>query len=75
MKTVQLDVAGMSCGHCVTTVRSALIAVEGVHEADVSLPGGRATVRADDGVEGVKLVQAVEQSGYRANLAGTGAGR
>jgi copper chaperone CopZ len=75
MKTVQLDVSGMSCGHCVATVRSALIAVEGVHEADVSLSAGRATVRADDGVEDLKLVQAVEQSGYRAALAGTGAGR
>jgi copper chaperone CopZ len=75
MKRIELEVSGMSCGHCVTTVRSALTAVEGVHEADVSLPGGRATVRADDGVEEVKLVQAVERSGYRATLAGTGAGR
>jgi copper chaperone CopZ len=72
MKTIQLQVEGMSCGHCVATVRSALIAVEGVQEADVSLPERRAVVRADDGVEALTLVEAVDRSGYRAALARTG---
>jgi copper chaperone CopZ len=66
MKTIQLKVSGMTCGHCVQTVRSALTVVEGVQDVDVSLPDGRATVRADDGLEPSTLVSAVEQAGYGA---------
>jgi copper chaperone CopZ len=66
VKTVDLEISGMSCGHCVETVRSALTAVQGVHGADVSLPDGRATVRVDDAVEERTLVSAVERAGYRA---------
>ena len=74
MKTVQLDVSGMSCGHCVQTVRSALIAVQGVHDAEVSLPDGRARVRADDTVSEEALVRAVRQAGYEAAATRTAAG-
>jgi copper chaperone CopZ len=69
MKTIKLEVSGMSCGHCVATVRSALIAVEGVHGAEVSLPDGHATVRADDTLDEGKLVQAVRQAGYQTTAA------
>ena len=65
MKTVELDVTGMSCGHCVATVRSALTVVEGVRSVEVSLPG-RAVVQADDGVDKDTLVGAVERAGYQA---------
>ena len=65
MKTIELDVSGMSCGHCVSTVRSALTAVQGVRSVEVSLPS-RAVVRADDGVDERQLVSAVERAGYQA---------
>ena len=65
MKTVELDVTGMSCGHCVTTVRSALTVVEGVRSVEVSLPG-RAVVQADDTLDPETLVGAVEGAGYQA---------
>ena len=68
MKTVELSVPDMSCGHCVTTVMSALTVVEGVAEVDVSLEGKKATVRADDAVADGALVKAVEQAGYAASL-------
>ena len=41
-----LEVDGMMCGHCVSTVHAALVGVPGVASADVDLDGGRATVRA-----------------------------
>lgn len=69
MKTVELDVSGMSCGHCVATVRSALAAVEGVRSVDVSLPR-RAVVQADAPLDEAALVRAVERAGYRAAAAG-----
>lgn len=68
MKTVELKVSGMSCGHCLNTVRSALAMVQGVADADVSLEAGQATVRADDAVAEDALVKAVERSGYSAAL-------
>ena len=40
-----LEVDGMMCGHCVSTVHAALVGVPGVASADVDLDGGRATVR------------------------------
>jgi copper chaperone CopZ len=68
MKTIELNVEGMSCGHCVTTVKSALTVVQGVQQVDVSLEGKKATVRADDAVADGALVEAVEQAGYAASL-------
>lgn len=69
MKTIELDVTGMSCGHCVATVRSALTVVQGVRAVEVSLPS-RAVVRADDAVDEQALVGAVERAGYQASPAG-----
>ena len=70
MKTVELRVPSMSCAHCVATVRSALTAITGVAEVDVSLPEKKATVRADDAVADGALVNAVEAAGYPATLRG-----
>ena len=66
MKTVELNVPDMSCGHCVATVKSALAVVQGVDEVDVSLERKRATVRAEDTVADGVLVEAVRQAGYSA---------
>ena len=68
MKKIELNVSGMSCGHCVEAVRSALIAVEGVEDVGVSLADGNASVRAHDGADEEGVVQAVERAGYKAVL-------
>ena len=39
-----LEVDGMMCGHCVSSVHAALVGVPGVASADVDLDGGRATL-------------------------------
>jgi copper chaperone len=62
MKTVELQVQGMSCGHCVKAVREALTGVEGVQRADVEL--GRAQVECDDTVPRDALVAALTDAGY-----------
>ncbi len=66
MKTVELNVPDMSCGHCVATVKSALAVVRGVDEVDVSLERKRATVRAEDTVADGVLVEAVRKASYSA---------
>jgi copper chaperone CopZ len=45
MDKLALTIDGMSCGHCVASVRKALAAVPGVHVDDVAI--GTATVSYD----------------------------
>jgi copper chaperone len=68
MKQLKLEVAGMSCGHCVNAVREALIAVPGVKVEHVSI--GSATVAFDEAKVTVgDLVDAVSDAGYEASEA------
>lgn len=64
-KTIELDITGMTCDHCVRAVTDALKDVEGVQEAVVSLDEKRAVVTAEE-VEIPALIAAVEEEGYEA---------
>lgn len=66
-KTVHLDVGGMTCGHCVSTVEQALKGVRGVRSVDVDLERNEAVVVADDDADVGALVAAVNETGYEAN--------
>jgi copper chaperone len=71
MATTTLKIKGMSCGHCVHTVKSALEAVDGVEEARVDLRGARAVVDFDDDLTTpVDLARAVTAEGYPAEEVG-----
>lgn len=69
MKTIHLDVQGMSCGGCVKNVTAALTRVPGVSTVNVDLPAGRATVTGDLPQGGDPLVLASTAAGYPAKLA------
>lgn len=56
-------VAGMTCDHCVLSVREEVAEVAGVREVDVDLASGRLTVRGEQVVDGA-VARAVEQAGY-----------
>ena len=64
----ELNVTGMSCGHCVKAVEGALRAVPGVEGAQVSLEGSKATVQGNADVQA--LIAAVKEEGYGAEVAG-----
>ncbi|HEF4776728.1 TPA: copper ion binding protein, partial [Burkholderia multivorans] len=66
--TVLLDIDGMTCASCVSRVEKALAKVPGVTHASVNLATERATVEASADVSAARLVEAVEQAGYRATL-------
>ena len=66
MNTIQLQVTGMSCGHCVAAVTKALKAVPGTQDAQIDLASGRATVQGSATPEA--LVKAVADEGYGATL-------
>ena len=71
MQTIELEIMGMSCGHCVTGVTQALLGVPGVVHADVSLSQNHAHVEHDGSTKVEALLAAVEEEGYQANLART----
>jgi len=63
---VAIPVEGMTCGHCVATVRQALEAVPGVKSAAVDLATGRAEVVTDPPTaDRTPLEAAIEAVGYR----------
>ena len=64
----KLEITGMSCGHCVSHVKSALEGVEGVSQADVSLENHEAEVTLSDQVVDEHLIAAVEAAGYQAEV-------
>jgi Cu+-exporting ATPase len=65
LQTVEIPVAGMTCGNCARTVERKLSAGPGVTSAHVDLAGGTATVDFDaDRTNLTALVHAIEQLGY-----------
>ena len=64
---IELNVTGMTCGHCKAAVEKALLAVPGVERADVDLEAGKARVEGDP--DPGALVDAVEDEGYDAAVA------
>lgn len=64
MKTLTLEIEGMSCGHCLNAVNRSLSALTGVVVQSVQL--GRATVAFDpDTIEAPRIAEAVEEAGFR----------
>lgn len=63
-----LNVEGMSCNHCVASVRKALEGLDGVREADVSLEDKKARVELDKDLADQVLVKAVEDAGFSAKI-------
>ena len=57
-KTIKIK--GMMCNHCVSTVKKALSAINGVEEVEVSLENGTAEVKAISTVTNEDLKNAIE---------------
>ena len=73
VQTITLSIDGMSCGHCVASVRGALGAVPGVEIRDVRI--GAAELGIDDAAAPAihAALAAVRDAGYDAALAPAGA--
>ena len=63
MKSHELTIQGMTCGHCVMHVKQALDAVDGLEVEDVQI--GRARVWFDDEKVAKVLSEKVEEAGYK----------
>lgn len=72
MDTLNLTIAGMSCGHCVGQVTNTLSKLEGVTVESVRI--GSAAVQYDPGVQSPQdIAAAVTDAGYEAAPAGSAA--
>jgi copper chaperone len=67
--SIELNVTGMTCGHCKAAVETALKNVEGVNLVQVDLASGKANVEGAH-VNTDALIAAVIEEGYSAQLAG-----
>ena len=65
MSTVTVRVNGMSCGHCVSSVREEVGAIPGVTAVDVDLASGKVTIDSEHQVEAEAIQSAVEEAGYQ----------
>jgi copper chaperone len=65
MSTVSVTVAGMTCGHCATSVREEVGSIPGVKSVGVDLATGEVTVDSDAPVESAAIRSAVEEAGYQ----------
>ncbi|MBP1948626.1 copper chaperone CopZ [Virgibacillus litoralis] len=62
---ITLDVKGMTCGHCKSSVKGALEELKGVTSVEVDLGSGKVDVTYDDALVKVEdMHEAIEDQGY-----------
>lgn len=65
METQTLTVPDISCDHCKMSIEDATIALAGVTDSDVDIPGKTVTVTYEAGQVGLAdIVSAIEEQGY-----------
>ncbi|MBH5146213.1 heavy-metal-associated domain-containing protein [Rhodococcus erythropolis] len=64
MTTAEYTVSGMTCGHCVGSVKEEIGNIAGVTAVDVDLASGRVVVTSDAPVSAADVVAAVDEAGY-----------
>jgi copper chaperone len=64
-RTIEINVGGMSCEHCVAAVGKAVRSVPGVTEARVDLKTG--TVLVEGSFDQAQVIAAIKSAGYEAS--------
>jgi copper chaperone len=57
-------VTGMTCGHCVSSVKAEVGRIDGVTGVEVDLAAGTVTVTADGPIDDAAVAAAVDEAGY-----------
>jgi copper chaperone len=65
MSSMRITVAGMTCGHCATSVREQVGSIRGVKAVDVDMNTGEVIVDCDAPVEPAAIKRAVDEAGYQ----------
>lgn len=66
MATSEYQVTGMTCGHCETSVREEVGAIDGVEQIDISAATGRLVVTSTKPIDDAAVLAAVDEAGYSA---------
>ncbi len=65
-KTITLTVKGMSCEHCVTTIKNKLMEEEGVSKVKINLKSGKTKVTYYvESIDRNQIKQIIEELGYK----------
>ena len=64
MQKTEIEISGMTCGHCAASITKELAAVPGVHVLEVNHATGKAIVEGEASEE--NLVAAIDKAGYQA---------
>jgi len=64
MATSTYTVTGMTCGHCVGSVKKDIGKIDGVTGVEVDLASGLVTVESAASVADADVVAAVDEAGY-----------
>jgi copper chaperone len=66
MSETTINIEGMSCQHCVMSVKKAIGALKGIEQSEVSL--GNAVIKYDDSkVKKEEIETAIEKAGFKVN--------
>lgn len=64
---IELEVTGMTCGHCESRVSNALLTIEGVKKAVADHEANKAVVTVKQGkADRAALIDAIKEAGYEA---------
>ncbi|WP_174188393.1 copper ion binding protein [Nocardia barduliensis] len=63
--TTTVTVTGMTCGHCVSSVREEVGKISGVTRVDVDLQTGRVDISSDGPIQLAAVADAVDEAGYQ----------
>jgi copper chaperone len=67
-ETIEFNVTGMTCDHCVHAVTTAVEGVAGVSAVQVSLDNKKASVQGD-AIDTAAVIAAIAEEGYGASVA------
>jgi copper ion binding protein len=65
MCSTTYTVSGMTCGHCVGSVKEEVTQIAGVSSVDVDLATGQVTVTSENELDRAQVQRAVEEAGYQ----------
>lgn len=64
-EVINLSVEGMSCNHCVMSIKTSVGALDGVENVDVDLAGKKVTVEYNpEKVQAQNIKDTIEDQGY-----------
>ncbi|QIS06197.1 copper ion binding protein [Nocardia brasiliensis] len=68
MPSSTYTVAGMTCGHCVSSVKTEIGKIDGVTSVDVDLASGAVTVASTAPIADAAIAAAVDEAGYEVTV-------